>query len=287
MTTLQEMTYEDIFNRLLAQLPPWFNNPQFVALPITPDQQNPSTNFNNITWSFLITALSAYIQMQYVWLQTRIGAYEIFTDDNWPNDYPNTLHPIATENNLDLIAQDFFGNYLTRRPNEKDNSFRGRILSSVMRVKGTRPAMISALINLVFPAFLEAGIKLVLPNIYYYTFPSDNGVLNYDTPPLLALGTPGGSNGIGSIGSGSMPYQCIITVFIPAANGMRTYTGLGTDGESITWGVGIGGGSDIPSMWLGDDDLLNYYITESDILTLIFLTQVCGTICHLRIVYVN
>ncbi|MDE2024871.1 MAG: hypothetical protein KGJ07_00080 [Patescibacteria group bacterium] len=287
MTTLGAQTYQQIFNRLVAQLPPWFNNPQFVDQPIVPDLKNATTNFNNVTWAFLITALNSYLQMQYVWLQMRIGAYEIFNDDNYPADYPNTLAPIATGNSLDLIAQDFFGNGLTRRPNESDDNFRNRILTNLMSVKCTRPAMLTALSNLVLPAFEQAGIKFVPPEIYEGWYPLDNGGLNVDMPPTIALGTNGGPNGIGSLGSGSNAYQCTIYVFLPEPNGLATFPGLLTYGESITWGAGLGGGTDIPPQWLGSDDALNYYITESDILNVINMTKVLGTVCHLIIEYVN
>ena len=156
MTTVPLITYQQVFNRLLAQLPPWFANPQFVALPITPGEKNASTNFNNITWAYLITAFNAYAQMQYDWLQLRIGAYEIAKDPNYPDDFP--IYPIADGNNLDLIAQDFFGTDLIRRPGESDDSFRNRILSGVMRLKASRPAMYNALLALVTPAFQAAGI---------------------------------------------------------------------------------------------------------------------------------
>src|SRR5271156_5318902 len=85
MTTVAPITQEQVFNRLLMQLPPWFANPQFVPLP-TGSIKNPSTNFNNVTWAFLITAFNSYLQFQYDWLQLRIGAFEIAQDPNWPNN---------------------------------------------------------------------------------------------------------------------------------------------------------------------------------------------------------
>lgn len=294
MTTVSEITYQQIFNRLIAQLPPWFGNPQFVALP-TAGIKNPSTNFNNVTWAYLITAFNAYSQFQYDWLQTRIGAYELKNDPNYPGDLPYPLYPIANGDNLDLIAQDFFGNDLTRRPGESDDSFRNRILSNVLRLKATRPAMLSALLNLVTPAFQMAGIPVVPPAIYEYWEYSDNGVYNLDNPVTLAFGTPGGPYGIGAYGSGSNPYQCIIIVFLPSGNGLANYPGYSYTGESVAWGAGFGSPSitpstpavDIPPEWYGSQSLLDFYVTESDILTVINLTKVLGTVCHLFIEYVN
>lgn len=286
MTTVSNTTYEKIYNRILAQLPPWFGNKPFV--PVVPNVPQPTTNFNNIIWMYLITAFNAYGQLQYDWLQERIGAYELKNDPNWPTETP--VYSIATGNNLDLIAQDFFGNNLTRRPDESDDNFRNRILSNVMRLKATRPAMLAALINLVTPVFAEANplwSPLPLqwyPEIYEGWYPFDNG--GYNDYQALAYGTQGGPNGAGGFGS-NQPYSCLITVYLPIANGLGGYPGYATQGETITWGVGYGGGSDIPPNGFGSDSLLNYYITESDLLNTIALTKVLGTLCTLQIIYVS
>ena len=314
MTTINNIMHEQIFNRLIAQLPPWFNNPQFI--PINFDEQVPSTNFNNITWAFLVTAFNSYYQFQYDWLQMRIGAYEIMKDPNWninsnissqypfvadtvPTEYsllnPPLLYPIAFENCLDAIANDFFGDNLTRRPDETDNNFRNRILANVMKPKATRQAMLNALIALVTPAFEQAGIPLVPPQIYEGWYPFDNG--GYNDFQALAFGTPGGNpppNGVGAYGTGDA-YVASITVFLPLENKLAGYPGFLTQGESINWGAGFGDPSitestpsiDIPPNWYGSDTLLDYLIEASDVQNVINLTKVLGTQVTFTIIYVT
>lgn len=393
MTSVSNITFEQVYNRLIAQLPPWFGNQQFVPPP-APSTFTPTTNFNNVLWGFLVTAFNAYLQMQYDFLQLRIGQYEISNDLNWPINIPTNFpftvspsfayatinpsavsvqlvlsgfnyavndqimirsgvfnaatilqvktvfgglitgvtilnpgnyavapvnpvsqlsttgngsgalfnikyapnfptYPIAFSNNLDLISQDFFGGLLPRRPQELDDSFRSRILSTVMKPKATRPAMLQALTNLVQPAFIQAGVPFVAPEIYEPWYPADNG--GYNDYQALAFGTAGGFNGIGAYGTGSNPYTCTIYVFLPQANGLGGHPGYLTQGESITWGAGLGDPSitpatpavDIPPQWYGTYDQLNTYITLQDILNVINLTKVLGTVCHLIVIYLN
>ena len=397
MTAVPNIVFGQVYQRLLAQLPPWFGNQQFVNIPPA-GTFTPTTNFNNVTWSFLMTAFTSYAQFQYDFLQLRIGQYEIENDPNWPIQIPenfpftvnpfefqliqpvpivitllsgghnyavndqltlaggifnsptvlivtnvingvinqfdtlkpgnyaipptnpvfqssttgngkgasfNTVYaqtfpqyPIAFSNNLDLISQDFFGSVLPRRAGESDDNYRNRILANVMRLKCTRPAMISALTNLVTPAFIEAGIPVTPPEIYEGWYPADNG--GYNVYQALAFGTNGGFNGVGAYGDGQFgnnggAYTCTIVVFLPQGQGLEYFTGLSTDGESVTWGVGLGSPAitpstpaiDIPPTWLGDFSELNYNVTEQDILNCINLTKLLGTVCNLIIIYVN
>lgn len=309
MTTEPNITYKNVYNRLLAQLPPWWGNQQFVAIPNPPDILTATTNFNNIQWIYLITAFTNYYQLQYDWLQTRIGQYEINNDPNWPIAFPNNypfdpvalsddplafnllnpspIYPIATSDNLDLIAQDFFGNGLPRRPNESDNNYRNRILSSVMKLKATRPAMLAALIALVTPAFEEQHIPVHNPEIYEYWYPFDNG--GYNDYQALAY------NNVGAYGTGNNPYNCIIIVYLPNGNGMENFPGYLTQGESITWGAGFGDPSitpstpaaDIPPEWYGSQSELSFYVTAQDVINLINMTKVLGTTYTLQIIYVS
>lgn len=286
MTTVPNITDEDIYNRLISQIVPWFGIQQFVPNPtLNNNGLTPTTNFNTILWAFIITAFENYSQMQYVWMQTRIGQTAI----NFATQFPGQPNPFpeATDNNLDLISQDFFGTLLPRRPNESDANYRNRILVNVMKLKATRPAMLAALIALVTPVFAAAGYSplplMWYPQIYEGWYASDNGVLNWDMPPTLAF------NAIGSYGTGS-PYTANITVFLPHANGLGNHPGLLTPGESITWGAGLGNDAlmpqNQPTMWLGSDSLLMLQVTMSDIQNVINLTKVLGTLINLTIVYV-
>src|ERR1017187_6730965 len=75
-TTVPDITYIQIYNRLLSQLPPWFGNQQYVAPPAV-GTHTPTTNFNNVMWAFIVSAYESYFQMQYDFLQLRIGQYEL------------------------------------------------------------------------------------------------------------------------------------------------------------------------------------------------------------------
>lgn len=54
----------------------------------------------------------------------------------------------ATDGFLDLIAGDFFGEYLTRNQNESDASFRARILAGLFAPTVTRRAILQQLLTL-------------------------------------------------------------------------------------------------------------------------------------------
>ena len=69
----------------------------------------------------------SYQQLQYVKAQTRIAT--------------------ATDIWLDVIADDFFGNRLSRRPGQSDSALRGRIQRELFRERGTRGAIASVLLG--------------------------------------------------------------------------------------------------------------------------------------------
>lgn len=225
-----------------------------------------------------------------------VGSAATFTVTFQPNP---PQFPIAYSDNLDLIAQDFFGSYLTRGADESDDNFRNRILVNVMSLKASRPAMQAALTNLVAPAFEQAGFTPFSayngtngkpdyqPLIIENESPADTGAYNTIDPvrgPTLAF------NSLGGYGSGSYPYTCTIYVFLPNANGLGTFPGFNTPGESPNAvageGFGLSAYTPMPPLWYGSDSLLNYYVTAADVQNVIFLTKVLGTICYLFIEYV-
>jgi hypothetical protein len=65
----------------------------------------------------------AYQLLQYVKAQTRIAT--------------------ATDVWLDIVAHDFFGSRLSRRPGQSDTAFRSRIQREIFRERGTRGAIVS------------------------------------------------------------------------------------------------------------------------------------------------
>jgi len=65
----------------------------------------------------------------------------------------------ATGGWLDLIAWDFFGGRLRRRPGQSDASFRALIIASLLRERATRPAMEKVLLDITgrAPIITEPG----------------------------------------------------------------------------------------------------------------------------------
>jgi hypothetical protein len=104
----------DIFNRLKANLVPWFGND-------TP-------NLDALLQGAAKTDSTIYSLIADTSLQARIKT--------------------ATGESLDLISLDFFGGKLPRHPNENDASFRSRILANIVQERATRTAMIRVLTNL-------------------------------------------------------------------------------------------------------------------------------------------
>lgn len=104
----------DIFNRLKANLVPWFG------------QDSPN-----------VDALLKGVA------KTDSAIYQLITDAN-----TQARIKTATGDALDLISLDFFGGKLPRHPGENDVSFRSRILANIVQERATRTAMIRVLTNL-------------------------------------------------------------------------------------------------------------------------------------------
>ena len=117
LATLQEV---DLVNRLISVFPaPWVSDAALM----------PGGNL----YSLLIAAfadpdLFIYQSLQYAAAATRIAT--------------------ATDTELDVASQDYFGNGLPRLPGESDTSFRARIKAQLLVPRVTRPAITSAVDNL-------------------------------------------------------------------------------------------------------------------------------------------
>jgi hypothetical protein len=171
----------DMARRLLAMLPAgWFGDttPVLGAL-----LQGLGSAFSNF-WTLL----------QAVILQTRIRT--------------------ATGLFLDLISTDFFGGSLLRLSGEADAAFQARILQALLRPRGTRLALSTALLQLTGH----------LPVIFEPARTSDTG--GY-TVGGLGYGLGGGW------GSLALPYQFFITVFRPSGGGIAQIAGYGTGGIPV------------------------------------------------------
>jgi hypothetical protein len=176
---------QDMLARLRAVLPPrWFPD----SAPVLDGVLNGLAT----GWSW------AYGMLQYVQAQTRIAT----ASDIW----------------LDIVAQDFFGTRLARRPGQSDATFRERIRRELFRERGTRAAVIVALQD------LTGRTPLVFE-------PAHTG----DTGGYAA--THGGGGGIGygvagGWGSLDLPFQCFVTAYRPTGSGIAAVAG---------WGASVGG----------------------------------------------
>ena len=113
-----------------------------------------------------------YSQYAYAQLQTRIGT--------------------ATDGWLDMIAGDFFGNNLPRKPGEADAVYRARILSTITMQKGTREGVIQAV----------QALLGVTPTIFEPANPADTG----------GYGIACGYGVAGGLGSTELPYTFFVRI---------------------------------------------------------------------------
>ncbi len=147
---------------------------------------------------------------------------------SWIHDwirYVEQQTRIATAANvwLDLIAYDYFGSGLTRRPREADAHYGMRIRGNLMRLRGTRRDVISALTDLTGrpPAMFEPAW---CPDTGGYGIgPTSSGGLAY--------------NLIGGWGSLALPFQCFITVYRPLVRGIAFVSGWSC--PAAGYGVGV------------------------------------------------
>lgn len=128
----------------------------------------------------------------------------------------------ATDTWLDIIAQDFFGSNLLRFPTQSDDAFRARITQELKRERGTRAALVSALVDLTDRA----------PDIFEPRQPNDTGCYGGSgiSSAALAYGVGGGW------GSLQLPFQFFVTAYRPTGSGVAMVAGWGAPAG----GYGIG-----------------------------------------------
>ena len=214
----------DMLSRLNAVLPPWFGADE------TPTLTGLLSAFSN-DGAFI------YSQSAYVKLQMRITT--------------------ATDNNLDLIANDFFGfNQFQRGLNEGDASYRARILASVLRERATRKGIIGI-------------VKALTGNTPRYVQPST---------PVDAGGYSVAGCGYGVAGEwGSLryPYQAFLTAYVSQSNVLANVSGYNI--PEGAWNTP----SD--SSWTSTSDVINS-LTAQQIYSAIASTQCEGTIIWTQII---
>lgn len=242
------ITSEDIYNRLVSDIPTWYGNQQYGSQSI----------FN--------TMLEAYIAISSVNLEQ----LEFCLDQIY-------ISTITDHQQLVLFAKDYFYNSFPQLLYENDASYRNRIRANLLAERATRPAMSDRLFDL-------TGYR---PDIFEPWRPSDCGGYGDDGSDDYSMGyDTHGSWGddypyqcfidvfvTASQSMGTYPAYLDDPVSPP-------YSGLGAysdDGEPDIEDI----------MFYGDEELIEELITPSQIYKTIEITKVFGTVCWVNIEYVN
>lgn len=114
---------------------------------------------------------------------------------------------------LDIIAKDFFGPRVFRRPGEMDEVLRLRIQRELVRERGTRVAVTSVLKDLTGR----------VPRVFEPARPADTG--GYGS--MTGAGGGVGWGVAGGWGSLALPFQCFVTAFRPRGSGIAFVAGWG------------------------------------------------------------
>lgn len=125
----------------------------------------------------------------------------------------------ATAGWLDAIALDFFGARLPRGAGEADGPYRGRILRELRRTRGTRAAVVQALVDLTGR----------MPTVFEPARPADTG----------AWGLATAWSGTGGWGSLMLPCQCFVTARRPLGQGIAMLAGYGSGGPLAYASLGM------------------------------------------------
>ncbi len=176
----------------------------------------------------------AYALLTYAKLQTRIAS--------------------ATDVWLDMIAGDFFGTSLSRRPAEPDQAYRGRIGQELLRPRGTRGAV----------ALILSELTGRQPVIFEPARTTDTGG--------YAVGGVG--YGVaGGWGSLALPYQAFVTAFRPAGSGIANVAG---------WGGPVGGYG-VGTIEYGNLSMVQGQVTDADISAAVAAVMPAASIAWTRI----
>lgn len=167
----------------------------------------------------------------------------------------------ATDVFLDIAAQDYTGARVARRLYENDDSFRPRLMASLLPSGATRAAMQSRLMALTGS----------MPKIFEPTQPVDTGGYGYGGL---------GYNAAGGYGSVALPFQAFVSVKRPVSQGVPYWAGY--DGNASTppyapggYNRGLIAYSDINQAFGG--------VTDADIYQAIADVQPLGAIAWAKI----
>jgi hypothetical protein len=159
----------------------------------------------------------------------------------------------ATDSFLDGISHDVLGSRLPRRITEPDALYRRRIAKEIVRERGTRTAVIAALVDLTGRA----------PIVFEPTRPADTGAWN----------GPLGYGAAGGWGSLMLPYQCFVTAYRATGSGIASVAGYGV----AAGGYGLG------AIEYAGLSMLTGQVTDTDISRAITGVMPTATIAWTRI----
>ena len=167
----------------------------------------------------------------------------------------------ATEIWLDMAAADFFGGRISRRQDEGDEDFRGRIVRELFRERVTRSSVERYLVQL-------TGRN---PIIFEPANPADTGCYGGMTPNVIGVAGYGVSGGWGSYG---LPFQFFLQAF---RENSTLFAGVNG------WNGGFGGFGDGASSYI--DAISNGALsTDSEIIDGVASTIPAGGIAWMTIV---
>lgn len=161
---------------------------------------------------------------------------------------------------LDVAANDYFGTRLRRRVAERDDLYRGRISRELVRERGTRSAVRSALMDLTGRA----------PAIFEPANTGDTG--GYGSAPDNRGGGIAYCRA-GGWGSLSLPFQFFVTAFRPHGDGIADVAG---------WCIGPGGYCG-GAIQYGDLSMIGNRVSDEDILEEICAVTPVATIAWSQI----
>lgn len=160
---------------------------------------------------------------------------------------------------LDVIARDYFGSALQRRPGESDARYSLRIRAELVRERGTRKAVESVLLSV-------SGRSPVL-------FEPAN---TSDTGGYAGTNGSGGGIGYGSAGgwgSLALPFQFFVTAYRPTGSGIAAVSG---------WARG-GGAYGEGALEYGTASMLPSHLEDADLYAAIASVLPIGTIAWTQI----
>lgn len=159
---------------------------------------------------------------------------------------------------LDAIAADFLGRRLMRRKDESDDRYRHRVLTEILRERGTRHSVIHALASL-------TGRQ---PIIFEPRLPQDTGAWSTRGEAAQHRLGYGMSGGWGNL---QLPFQSFVTAYRPMGTG-------GTSGAG--WG---GGGYSTGHLAYADLSVLRGRVTDEDIVECVRTSLPVATVAWLRV----